>query len=109
MRFIYVLSFFALAVCSSAQQSEAYYCNLIHQQLGGEREVTVTSGLVDIVTETHAYEVEWAKNWKHSIGQALWYGLQTNKKPGVVLIIRENKEFKYLQQLNSALCIMPHL
>ena len=46
---------------------------------------------------------ERAHKWKNSIGQALWYGLQTNKKPGIVLILEDNSDFIYLQQLSSAL------
>jgi hypothetical protein len=35
-----------------------------------------------------AWEVEWCKKWKESIGQALFYGVVTGRKPGVVLLLR---------------------
>lgn len=96
--------FLTLSSVIFAQKTEADYCQIIHSHVGGELEVSVTSGRVDIVTDTHAYEVEWARNWKEAIGQALWYGLQTNKKPAIVLILREvENEFKYVQQLYSTL------
>ena len=48
-------------------------------------------------------EVEFASKWKNSIGQALWYGLQTNREPGIVLILRDRNDYRYLQMLQSAL------
>ena len=38
-----------------------------------------------------------------SIGQSIWYGLQTNKKPGIILLMRSKEDYKYFIQLNSAL------
>ena len=69
----------------------------------GEMEYPVPNGRVDIVNKDYAIEVEFAHKWKHSIGQALWYGLQTNKKPGIVLILKDKKERKYGIMLQSAL------
>ena len=104
----YRIFWFILAFCIgfiplNAQRSEADYSELINLELQGRREVTVTSGRVDILTDTHAFEVEWANKWKHAIGQALWYGLQTTTKPGIVLIMRDNNDYKYYIQLNTAL------
>ena len=55
------------------------------------------------MTEEYAFEVEWANKWKHSIGQSIWYGLQTNKKPGIILLMRSKEDYKYFIQLNTAL------
>lgn len=92
-----------IATLSLSQGSEADYSRIIQKHLGGEMEVHVFAGRADLVTETHAYEIEFAPNWKEAIGQALWYGLQTNKKPGIVIIMKHQKEFTYVQQLVSAL------
>ena len=100
------LTYFFIILCFSltaTAQSEADYQYLIHKELGGETEVSVTSGRVDLVTENNAWEIDWANKWKHAIGQAIWYGLQTNKKPGIILIQSNTSEFKYVQQLYSAL------
>lgn len=86
-----------------AQKYESDYTDLIQCQLGGEREFSVTSGYVDLLTDKLAIEVEFANKWKQSIGQALWYGLQTNRLPAIVLIKREPKDQKYVIQLGSAL------
>ena len=84
-------------------QNEAHYIDILATQLSGVQEYKVKNGRVDIVTPYHAIEVEWAANWKHSIGQALWYGLQTNKKPGIILIMKETKDRNFGVMLKSAL------
>jgi len=100
-----LLPFLLLSTISFAQKtSERSYAKRIAEKLGGRLEVSVQSGRVDILNETHAIEVEFARKWKNSIGQALWYGLQTGKTPGIVLIIENNrKEYKYSVQLQSTL------
>jgi len=55
------------------------------------------------MTKVYAFEIERAAKWKDSIGQSLWYALNTNKKPGIILLIKSKSEFKYAQQLNLAL------
>ncbi len=105
LSFLYLvfLLFCVLPSVLFSQQYEADYAELIQCELGGEREVHVTSGYVDLLTETLAIEVEFANKWKQAIGQALWYGLQTNKKPAIVLIKRSKSDQKYVVQLGSAL------
>jgi len=91
------------STCIFAQHTESDYVNLIVKELGGEREVSVQSGRVDILNNQYAIEVDWANKWKQSIGQALWYAQQTNKKAGIVLILRDKKDYKYFIQLSSTL------
>lgn len=98
-----LILFLSLFVADLSAQSEADYVRALATHLGGAREVTVPSGRADIVTDDYAIEVEWAYKWKNSIGQALWYGLQTNRSAGVILIMKDNGDFKYVQQLQSAL------
>ncbi len=100
---VFIGLFLLMQVWGFGQQDEAWYINLLASQMGADKEVSVQNGRVDLVTETHAYEVEWAKNWKHSIGQALWYGLQTNKTPGIILIMKDISERKYGIMLQSAI------
>ena len=96
-----ILSFLLCAPLSA--QHESTYISALAKHLDAKREVPVTSGRVDLVTATHAIEVERAEKWKNSIGQALWYGLQTNRRPGIILIITEPANRKYAIQLGSAL------
>lgn len=83
--------------------SENDYANYIQSLIGGDREVLVENGRVDLVTDSIAYEIEWANHWKESIGQSLWYAIQTNRTPGIILIMRSREDYKYFIQLNSTL------
>lgn len=58
---------FALLVTSlhAEQRVESFYQKIVAETLGGEK----------------------ADNWKESIGQALNYAFQSNKKTGIVLIV----------------------
>ena len=46
---------------------------------------------VDCLTSTHAVEFDFYNKWAESIGQALYYGFMTGKKPKVVLILENQK------------------
>lgn len=41
---------------------------------------------VDLLTATHAIEVEWAYKWKEAVGQSLYYSILYDKKPGIILL-----------------------
>ena len=101
--FLFALSLFTQAYGQTDNWHENDYSDYIQVLIGGEREQSVESGRVDLVTEEYAFEVEWANKWKHSIGQSIWYGLQTNKKPGIILLMRSKEDYKYFIQLNTAL------
>lgn len=48
-------------------------------------EVVCKGGRCDIVTLTHAIEVEHAKKWHEAIGQACHYALMLRRKPAIAL------------------------
>lgn len=101
--------FIILLIClslfrSAGQHPEAYYVNWLYEHyFHGEREVVLYGGRADIVNDAYAIEVERAPNWKNSIGQSLWYGMQTNKKPGIVLVMENIDQRRYGIMLQSAL------
>lgn len=98
------LCFSFLFTLSLNAQSESDYSDQVNQYyFHGKREVHVKGGRIDILTDEYAIEVERAHKWKNAIGQALWYGQQENVKPGIVLLVLEPAEYKYLQMLNSTL------
>lgn len=101
--FCLFLSFFILSFSSYSQKYESEFVDIIVGEIGGKTEVPVQSGRVDILTDEYAIEVEHANKWKQSIGQAMWYGFQTNKQPGIILIIKTKSQLKYAIQLESAL------
>lgn len=54
---------------------------------------------VDCLTDEFAIEVEFAKKWKEAIGQALFYGIKTNRTPAIALIV-DNNDTKHINRLN---------
>lgn len=54
---------------------------------------------VDCVTATHAVEVEFAPKWAEAVGQALYYSAKTGKRPGILLILKEPAERRFLERL----------
>jgi len=83
--------------------SEDDYFIYIQSLIAGEREVSVKNGRVDLVTDEFAIEIEKAPKWKEVIGQCLWYALNTNKKPAIILLIEDKSHYKYLIQLETTL------
>lgn len=73
------------------------------KKFGGEMEYVLPDGArIDVLTKEYAVEFDFAQKWAESIGQALYYGIVTNKKPAVVLIMENpTKEYKYLQRLKK--------
>ena len=55
----------------------------------------------DIVTKTHAIEVDFADKWGEAIGQSLNYAFQSNKRAGILLIIENPSDEKHLLRVNS--------
>jgi hypothetical protein len=45
--------------------------------------------------------VEYAHKWAESIGQALYYAQSTGRKPGVLVIVRDNKDERFVKRLRT--------
>lgn len=57
---------------------------------------------VDLLTPDYAIEVDWAWKWAEGIGQSLHYGLQTDRVPAVILLLRDReKESRYVQRCKA--------
>ena len=55
----------------------------------------------DCVTDTHAIEFDFGRNWAEAIGQSSYYSIQTKKKAGIVLILETMKDRKFWIRLNT--------
>ena len=56
---------------------------------------------VDCLTKEYAVECDHAYKWKEAVGQSLFYAIQTGKRPGILLIVKDPvKERKYVERLN---------
>jgi len=54
---------------------------------------------VDIVTNEYAIEIDYAIDFYEAIGQSLFYAEKTGLKPGILLILKEEKDIRYLKRL----------
>ena len=79
------------------KQPERYYQEIFADEVNGSVEVVMSDGTrCDILTETHAIEVDFARKWAEAIGQSLNYSTLTGKIPGVLLILEKDSDEKYL-------------
>ena len=76
---------------------ERWYQIVAAKELSGQMEYQIKGVRVDILTKTHAIEVDFAHKAYESIGQALYYSILTKKTPGIILIVENNKlDLKYI-------------
>ena len=79
-----------LALPLFGKQSERFYQEKFAREIGGKVEVVMKDGTrCDILTATHAIEVDFAKKWAEAIGQSLNYAMHTGKRPMRWFIGRE--------------------
>lgn len=98
-----VLSIFISLAHAEALHPEKAYQKAWCDKHDGVMEVVLADGSrVDCLTLTHAVEVEFARKWPESIGQALYYAKKTGRRPGIVLIMEAPSDGKYLGRLMLA-------
>ena len=101
----FILIFF-LSLSSNALEKEKYYSEMYCEELFGKVNYTLEDkSKVDCLTDTHAYEVDWADGMKvyEAIGQSLYYASQTNKKPGIIFLIRRNNSEKHIRKVKEVI------
>lgn len=101
---IIILAIFSTVPSYSAHiYLEKEYQNQWCRVNNGQTEVILNDKTrIDCLTQTHAIEFDFASKWAESIGQSLYYALETSKQPGVVLILESpQKDLKYLERLNE--------
>lgn len=70
--------------------SERDESNRLAAKYQAKVEVQLPDGTrVDLLSDTHAWEVDWAYNYCQGIGQTLYYSLKTGKKPGLILLTED--------------------
>ena len=83
-----------------ANASENQINKLWCSKNGGEEQFrTKDRTFVDCITEKYAIEAEYDYNWKEAIGQSLHYAESTNKKAGILFIIRAKSNKDYYGEL----------
>ena len=110
MNNFYKLSFLIVILFSSFNNSfaanihkEAVYQAKWCQEMNGTKEYKLEDKTrIDCLTQTHAIEFDFAKKVYESIGQALYYGVMTNKRPGIVLIVENPfNDIKYINRMKQ--------
>jgi len=81
---------------------EKFYQERWCEANGGQTEVVFPDKTrCDCVTREHAIEFDFGTKWAESIGQALYYSIQTGKKAGIVLILEKPGDDRYWDRLNK--------
>lgn len=70
----------------------------------GETEVVLSDRTrVDCLTASHAIEFDWASKWAEAIGQSLYYAIQTQKRAGIVLILKKPSDVRHVRKLETVI------
>ncbi len=108
MRFLLatIIAFCAFlpAVCeeSGVKFYEKDYQNSWCSRHNGKTEVRLFDKTrIDCLTDSHAIEFDFANKWGESIGQSLYYAAVVHKKPGIVLIMDNESDDRYLQRVKT--------
>lgn len=56
---------------------------------------------VDCLTDEYAIEFDYGNKWAEGIGQSLYYAKKTGKKPAIALILRSEKDNKYIERIKA--------
>ena len=102
--FTFTLLFSSLSV--SALENEDYYNRQFCTEESGQAEYRLSDlSRVDCLTDTHAFEADWADGLKvyESIGQSLYYSAETGKQPGILLLIRKNSFEKHIRKVKRVI------
>ena len=72
------------------------WCN----KMGGVMEYRLDDGTrVDCMTGEYAVEVDFAPKFYEAIGQSLFYALKTGKQAGILIILENGTDGRYMDRL----------
>ena len=93
----------ALASPVAGELDERGWCERIAPRYGAEVEVRLwDTTRCDLVTAEEAIEVDWPAKWAESIGQAQYYAILLDKRPAVVLLVRDlDAERRYVYRCQT--------
>ena len=103
-----IVLFASLAVLAAstaalgARTPERVYQEHWCARAGGVTEFTLADRTrVDCLTGEYAVEVDFAHKWAEAVGQALYYSIRTEKRPGIVLIMEDGSDERFLERLRA--------
>jgi len=93
-----------LLTISTAHAGEIEVAKAFCNEQGGLAEIRLVDGTrCDCLTKNYAYEVDYAHKWAESIGQAVHYARLTKSQAGVAIIVKNVKDFRYVQRLANTI------
>ena len=103
-----LIALLAILTIQSAHaiENEDYYNRQFCIQESGQAEYSLPDrSRIDCLTDTHAFEAEWADGLKvyESIGQSLYYAAETGKMPGILLLIRKKNSDKHIRKVRRVI------
>jgi len=101
----FLLSLFFIS-STYAIENEAFYSDKFCSEMSGKSEhVLKDLSRVDCLTDTHAFEFDWADGMKvyEAIGQSLYYASETGKDPGIYLLIRKKNSEKHIRKVKRVI------
>jgi hypothetical protein len=102
MRYLLLLTTLVFTLQAKQLHKEKHYQKIWCDKYKGYMEHRLKDATrIDCVTRDLAVEFDFAKKWHEAIGQALYYGIKTNKQPTVALILEKKKDFKHLTKLKT--------
>jgi len=98
-------SVFVAAADGPAIEPELAACRRLAPKYDAEPEVTLWDNTrVDLLTPTEAIEVDWPQKYAEAVGQATWYAIATNRRPAVILLVRDlDREARHIYRA-TAVC-----
>ena len=101
-----VLLVLLLPLDATALENEAYYSdNWCIERYGKYKRQDVRvedfhgPTYPDCIVGDIVIEADWASKWYEGVGQMFHYARMTGKKPGILLILKEPDDAKYLHRL----------
>lgn len=96
------LLFLSLTCNAQVHHKEVWYQVRLAKITGGIREVPLPDGSrCDLVWGDYAIEINPGENWYNAVGQSLYYAINLNKAPGIIVIIETEKEMRFVPRLAS--------
>jgi hypothetical protein len=90
MRSAVVIMLFVVGIYVPTQGGELEEVRRLAPAYGAEVEAPQWDNTrIDMLTDTHAIEVDWSAKWAEAIGQSLYYAAVSGKQPGIILLVKQ--------------------
>ena len=73
-----------------SSDKEAGWASALSELLRGQPEYSIDHGRIDVITETLAIEVDRFSKWHEGLGQAVHYGMASNRLPTLALFLDDS-------------------